>query len=210
MDHSPVSSDPQLAPGEFRGRRRIPGALGSRTKSRSRGGASKRPGRHRCGPATGADRCGRLGLHRARGPGGFLAESIHRGSDGWPKAGGERSPKAFSGRAAVSSTGAMTRFQVWAPHARTVEVRVGARSYPMKAGGHQPPGGGWLSGDVADAHPGDDYVFVLDGDALPDPRSPWQPDGVHGASRLLDHSAFSWTDGAWQAPPLASAIVYEL
>ena len=44
----------------------------------------------------------------------------------------------------------------------------------------------------------------------PIPRSPWQPFGVHGPSRTVDHDSFHWTDTQWQAPPLASAVVYEL
>ena len=35
----------------------------------------------------------------------------------------------------------------------------------------------------------------------PDPRSPWQPEGVDGPSRLVDHAAFSWTDAGWQGRP---------
>ena len=57
-----------------------------------------------------------------------------------------------------------------------------------------------------------DYAFLLDDDPTPypDPRSLWQPNGVHGPSRLYDHTHSQWTDAGWQAPPLASAIVYEL
>jgi maltooligosyltrehalose trehalohydrolase len=33
---------------------------------------------------------------------------------------------------------------------------------------------------------------------------------VHGPSRTVDHAAFSWADRHWQAPPLESAIIYEL
>src|SRR5690606_21705309 len=43
-----------------------------------------------------------------------------------------------------------------------------------------------------------------------DPRSPWQPHGVPGPSRLVDHDAFTWSDVDWNAPPLSSAVVYEL
>jgi maltooligosyltrehalose trehalohydrolase len=58
---------------------------------------------------------------------------------------------------------------------------------------------------------GTDYGFVLDGEGpLPDPRSAWQPSGVHGLSRLVDHGAFSWTDAGWAPPPLARAVLYEL
>ena len=38
----------------------------------------------------------------------------------------------------------------------------------------------------------------------------WEPHGIDGPSRILDHKAFSWTDQRWQAPPLSVAIVYEL
>ena len=62
------------------------------------------------------------------------------------------------------------------------------------------------------SRPGADYAFVVDGaePPLPDPRSQSQPYGVHGRSRIVDHSAFNWTDARWNAPPLESAIVYEL
>jgi maltooligosyltrehalose trehalohydrolase len=58
--------------------------------------------------------------------------------------------------------------------------------------------------------PGTDYAFSLDGGPpLPDPRSRWQPHGVHGPSRTVDHAAFGWTDAGWQAPALADSIIYE-
>ena len=61
-----------------------------------------------------------------------------------------------------------------------------------------------------------DYAFVLDGQepALPDPRSAWQPHGVHGPSRTFDPAAFDWTDGDWRGPRAGAgvlgAVVYEL
>jgi maltooligosyltrehalose trehalohydrolase len=72
--------------------------------------------------------------------------------------------------------------------------------------------GGWWQADVENAVAGTDYAFLVDGrePAVPDPRSAWQPHGVHGASRVVDHAAFAWTDAQWQATPLASAILYEL
>jgi maltooligosyltrehalose trehalohydrolase len=76
--------------------------------------------------------------------------------------------------------------------------------------------GGWWSAEVPDAGPGTDYAFRLDGaqqgaDAeLPDPRSRWQPSGVHGRSRTVDHSRFAWTDAAWRGVSLAGSVLYEL
>jgi maltooligosyltrehalose trehalohydrolase len=100
----------------------------------------------------------------------------------------------------------VTRFSVWAPLADRVHLAPGVARHPMAAGER-----GWWSADVPDAGTGTDYAFVLDGSApLPDPRSPWQPQGVHGASRRVDHAAFRWTDTGWQPPPLGSAVIYEL
>ncbi|HZD77205.1 MAG TPA: malto-oligosyltrehalose trehalohydrolase, partial [Acidobacteriaceae bacterium] len=45
---------------------------------------------------------------------------------------------------------------------------------------------------------------------LPDPRSARQPDGVHGLSELVDHSAFAWDDDGWRPPALGSGVLYEL
>jgi maltooligosyltrehalose trehalohydrolase len=71
--------------------------------------------------------------------------------------------------------------------------------------------GGWFVADVLDAHAGDDYAFALDGGPpRPDPRSPWQPAGIHGPSRLVDHAGFEWSDATWRGTSLAGAILYEL
>src|SRR5947209_18098648 len=38
-----------------------------------------------------------------------------------------------------------------------------------------------------------------------------QPRGVHGPSRLVDHSTFTWTDRRWQGVHLdPSLVIYEL
>jgi maltooligosyltrehalose trehalohydrolase len=98
-------------------------------------------------------------------------------------------------------------FQVWAPYAQTVEVQIGDQRFPMTAGTHA-----WWSAEVGSAGPGTDYGFVIDGiePPLPDPRTRWQPNGVHGLSRVVEDSSFQWTDGSWQSPPLSSALIYEL
>jgi maltooligosyltrehalose trehalohydrolase len=38
----------------------------------------------------------------------------------------------------------------------------------------------------------------------------WMPNGVHGLSRVYDVGAFAWTDEHWNAPPLASGVIYEM
>jgi maltooligosyltrehalose trehalohydrolase len=72
-------------------------------------------------------------------------------------------------------------------------------------------GGGWWEAPEVHLEDGEKYAFsVNDGPYLPDPRSMRQPEGVHGASAFVDHLLFHWTDHAWQPPPLASAVFYEI
>ncbi|HOJ73930.1 MAG TPA: malto-oligosyltrehalose trehalohydrolase [Phycisphaerae bacterium] len=100
----------------------------------------------------------------------------------------------------------MSVFRVWAPRSRRVEVEIDGRTVAM----HE-AGAGWWQADIAQAGPGIDYAFRLDGGPpIPDPRSPWQPNGPMKPSRVLDHHAFAWSDRNWQSRPLSSAIIYEL
>ena len=85
-------------------------------------------------------------------------------------------------------------------------MQVGGSDHAMQQGKR-----GWWSAEIADAKPGVEYGFRLDGgNVIPDPRSPFQPHGVHGLSQLVDHSSFSWSDDRFQAKPLSSGIIYEL
>ena len=106
-------------------------------------------------------------------------------------------------------TAAGTRFTVWAPDAKRVEVVLeggGAGSFPLQGGD-----GGVFAGEVAAAKAGTDYRYRLDGgDPRPDPVSRWQPAGVHGPSRVVDPSGFRWTDARWKGLEMADYVIYEL
>ncbi len=101
----------------------------------------------------------------------------------------------------------MTTLRVWAPAAESMAVEISAAQRPMAAAA-----GGWWELAAPDVEPGADYAFVVDGaePALPDPRSRWQPHGVHGPSRVVDPGAFPWTDQRWWGVPLRGGVVYEL
>lgn len=98
----------------------------------------------------------------------------------------------------------MTRVRVWAPLVQRIELAIGEQRLPMAA-----EASGWWSGDLP---PGIlDYAYVVDGEGpFPDPRSPWQPGGVHGPSRMVDHGAFAWRCNDWPRTPLSQAVIYEL
>src|SRR4026208_217599 len=113
-------------------------------------------------------------------------------------------PRSYCGGGYAHHSRVMLR--VWAPAARRVEVEVSAERHSLAR-----ESGGWWTAAATKIGPGIDYRFLLDGgSSMPDPRSPFQPSGVHGPSRTVDHTAFEWSDAGWQAPPLAAAIVYEL
>lgn len=94
--------------------------------------------------------------------------------------------------------------EVWAPAATSVEVDLPGegRRTPLR-----PIGDGWWRGPALP--PGTDYGFRLDGGpARPDPRSPWQPVGVHGPSRTFD--ADPGRPPAWPGVDARGAVTYEL
>jgi len=62
-----------------------------------------------------------------------------------------------------------------------------------------------------EAVPGARYRYVLDGDgSLPDPCSYAQPDGVSGASELIDVTRYSGSMAVWDTSGLAELVIYEL
>lgn len=75
-----------------------------------------------------------------------------------------------------------------------------------------PDSRGMWRAEVRAAEIGSDYGFLIDDyeKPYPDPRSQWQPDGVHGMSRIYDQHGFQWEDSTFQTAPLASAVIYEL
>ena len=103
-------------------------------------------------------------------------------------------------------------FRVWAPEAKSVTLHLrrhagaSSRLEPACA----PETGIWET-VVGDATPGDRYAYSVDGgDALPDPASRFQPDGVHGWSEIVDPAAFEWSDDAWAGLDPRRAVIYEL
>jgi maltooligosyltrehalose trehalohydrolase len=78
-----------------------------------------------------------------------------------------------------------TAFRVWAPRAERVDVRLHGRDHSLT-----PLEDGVFAGEVF-ADPGDEYLFVLDGSALPDPCSRAQPQGIKGPSCVVDTSTFA-------------------
>jgi maltooligosyltrehalose trehalohydrolase len=98
-----------------------------------------------------------------------------------------------------------TRFTVWAPKRRAVDVMLDSGTFPLERGE-----GGYFRG-TARAPPGTRYRLRLDGgEAFPDPCSRWQPEGPRGPSVVVDPRAFKWTDEAWKGVGRDGHVIYEL
>lgn len=103
-------------------------------------------------------------------------------------------------------------FRVWAPASKKVSVVFGfaedladANEIPMEE-----EQSGYWSRLVPEAGEGSHYRYRLDKGAFPDPASRFQPIGPHGASRVINPEAFSWTDQNWKGVSKEERVIYEM
>jgi maltooligosyltrehalose trehalohydrolase len=105
-------------------------------------------------------------------------------------------------------------FRLWAPLVEDAALRLFGHGpdRPM-----QRRADGWHELHVPGAEAGTDYAFVLPGaheegerHVVPDPASRFQPQDVHGPSRLIDERAFAWTGAGWRPRPWHEAVFYQL
>ena len=105
---------------------------------------------------------------------------------------------------AVPEPGGTTTFRVWAPRARRVTLELDGRAVALE-------GEDGVFEARADAAPGEDYrLRPDDGEALPDPCSRHQPEGVRGPARVVDPAAFDWDEGGWPGLDPRRPVLYEL
>lgn len=99
-------------------------------------------------------------------------------------------------------------FSVWAPNAKSVDLVSGEQRFALESLAD----GYWQIDAAADTRQG--YRYSIDGAApVPDPRSRWQPEGVHGASHVIAAEALEAQprgSGEFRPVPLGEAIIYEL
>ncbi|MFP7364493.1 malto-oligosyltrehalose trehalohydrolase [Corynebacterium callunae] len=101
-----------------------------------------------------------------------------------------------------------TQYCVWAPLPHEVRLRLNGDIHPMTKDEDN-----WWTAAV-EPQVDDRYGFELfDGSSwsktLPDPRSAFQPDGVHGLSQWINPK-FEWRDENWTGRILPGSVLYEL
>lgn len=102
-------------------------------------------------------------------------------------------------------------FDVWAPRVDSITLLAAGQKFGMRA----VDGGWWVPADELPPEivkTGIDYGYLINDETnpLPDPRSRWQPYGVHGLSRTFDLAGHQWADGSWTGRQLAGGVIYEL
>ena len=96
-------------------------------------------------------------------------------------------------------------FQLWAPSAKKVALRLeGGPDLDMD----RDETGNWRC--WCELRPGVNYRFVVDGAAVPDPASRYQPADVHGPSQLIDPRSFDWQYSLWRGRPWHETVIYEM
>src|SRR5690606_17833442 len=99
------------------------------------------------------------------------------------------------------------RFRLWAPAEARVDLVLEPSGDRLSMDG---VGDGWHELYTEAARPGTRYRFELgNGMRIPDPASRFQPDDVHGASEVIDPTAYVWSDGAWRGRPWHEAVLHE-
>lgn len=98
-------------------------------------------------------------------------------------------------------------FILWAPKAKNASLFFPQKNFEIEL---TPLDRGYWTTNEWKRSDGDQYLIVIDGERLPDPKSLFQPDGITGPSQVFDATLFQWTDDKWTNPALDHYIIYEL
>ena len=107
------------------------------------------------------------------------------------------------------------RFRLWAPSsaAATLELTQPDAREPIRYAMRKHHG--WHEINVPDAGAGASYRYLVETRergalAVPDPASRSNPEGVHGASMIVDPKGYAWRACEWRGRSWPDAVVYEL
>ena len=105
--------------------------------------------------------------------------------------------EAFASGWGAVSIGDQVRFRLWAPGQERLSLRLGGTDIPMARDNE-----GWFSLVQPCVAAGTPYQFVLaDGQAIADPASRAQRDGVDSPSLVTDPLSYRWRHADWRGRP---------
>ncbi|HUN87456.1 MAG TPA: malto-oligosyltrehalose trehalohydrolase [Terriglobales bacterium] len=107
--------------------------------------------------------------------------------------------------------GNQTEFRVWAPKAQRATLRLLLLDRSKQDLAMERADGGEFR-QTAKASAGDKYFYLLDDgpQEIPDPVSRLLPNGVHGATEIVDPARFQWSDENWRGISYRDYVIYEL
>jgi len=116
---------------------------------------------------------------------------------------------------AVPVSNDQTRFSLWAPNAKKCSVELVRRwgETEKVVAEHQlePDHAGRFVATIDDCPSRTLYRFrINNGQGRPDPRSRFQPFGVHGPSEVVAPDSFQWSDDQWKGVQKRDLVIYEL
>jgi 1,4-alpha-glucan branching enzyme len=118
-----------------------------------------------------------------------------------------------SARLGANPTSSGTEFRVWAPNADRVFVTGTFNNWNDTANELVRGTGGVFTGRVPEAHPGDEYVYVIEraGQRVKraDPRAAQMTNSA-GHSVIYDQRAYAWKTHDYRTPTFDEAVVYEM
>jgi maltooligosyltrehalose trehalohydrolase len=99
-----------------------------------------------------------------------------------------------------------TRFRIWAPAARRVQLALGSSLTELK-----PTANGWFETFAPGVRAGSRYRFRIDDEIdVPDPASRFQPEGVGAPGEIVASDAFNGVNTTWRGRDWHEAVMYEL
>jgi maltooligosyltrehalose trehalohydrolase len=102
-------------------------------------------------------------------------------------------------------------YRTWCKHERVEVVIFDEKGEIRRRVRLEAEGDGYFSGTDEAGVAGDLYQYRFgESQPWPDPASSFQPVSVHGASMVVDGSAYRWSDAQWSRPAFSDLVIYEL
>ncbi|MGD6933045.1 MAG: malto-oligosyltrehalose trehalohydrolase [Candidatus Bathyarchaeia archaeon] len=99
-------------------------------------------------------------------------------------------------------------FTVWAPNAKNLKLILEEDKQLVDMTN---AGNGYWTTRLEQVKPDFEYMFQLDSKPVkPDPASQYQPKGVFGPSKVIDHEKYAWKDTAWRGLEFKELVFYEI